>query len=79
MAIYLTRGYRQSSVDVWVLISSKPVLVRGNWKHSSAPDESKDFWLPFETIQQGTCKALYGKVPEPGKCLKVTSRKRRSA
>lgn len=46
---WLTRGVRQSRVDVWTT-RRKPVLVHGNWRHPSAPGEPKRFWMPWRTI-----------------------------
>lgn len=73
--MWMTRGVRQDSVDIWQLSEDeKPVLVRGNWRHPRGSDEPKRFWLPHDTVSLYTANKvdLRGqKVPDRGEAIWV--------
>lgn len=76
--MYLSRGVRQSSYDLW-RTRRKPVMIRGDWKHPSAPTEHKRYWLPDETIpatptQRDLLLSAFGVLPSPGQCVRVRGR-----
>lgn len=63
---WMTRGVRQQHcVDIWIT-RARPVLVRGNWKHPSAPTEPKRHWLPWCTVP---LESLQIPAPKTGECI----------
>lgn len=75
MAIYLTRGARQTTtVDVWSL-RRRPVLVSGNWRHPKGTKEPKRYWTPTARIGYMACMLCFDEFIDPGECKLVPKRK----
>jgi hypothetical protein len=71
MPVYVTRGIRQSkNVEVWKT-AKPPVLVRGDWRHPSAPNEPKRFWLPAARMADWICLLTFGCQPQPGERIRL--------